>query len=127
MRSLKVIAVLALCVLGASLLLNASDNKMGVADSRQIKFQSPMMVGNVLLPAGEYQVLHTMEGANHIMVFKQLHAKSTPAEARVQCSLVPLPQKANQTQQIYGLNAAKERVLHELIFRGDTAKHVFQD
>ncbi len=125
MRIVKVISLVALCVLGVSLMLNAGTNKFGVADSRQINFAHPTMVGNVLLPVGEYQVLHTMDGDNHIMVFKQLNAKAAPAEARVKCSLVPLQAKAEQTQQIYALNAANERVLHELVFRGDTAKHVF--
>jgi len=125
MRTLKVITLVAVCVLGVSGLLNAGQTKFGVADSRQIKFEHSMMIGTVLLPPGEYQVLHTMDGDNHIMVFKQLNAKTTPAEARVKCSLVPLQAKADQTQQIYVLNASNERVLHELVFRGDTAKHVF--
>ncbi len=127
MRSFKLIALVALCVLGASLLLQAGQNTMGVADSRQVKFDNPMRIGTNLLPAGEYKVLHTMEGENHIMVFKQMNAKQTPIEIRVKCSLVPLTAKADQTQQIFVLNAANERVLHELIFRGDTAKHVFVD
>lgn len=125
MRIFKLIALVALCVLGVSLLLQAGQNKMGVADTRQLKFESPMRIGNTLLPAGEYKVLHTMEGDNHIMVFRQLNAKQTPVEVRVKCSLVPLAAKADQTQQIFVLNSAKERVLHELVFRGDTAKHVF--
>ncbi len=127
MRIFKLIAVVALCVLGASLLLQAGQNSMGVADTRQIKFDSPMWIGSTLLPAGEYKVLHTMDGNNHIMVFKQMNAKQTPVEVKVKCSLVPLAAKADQSQQIYVLNAANERVLHELVFRGDTAKHVFVD
>lgn len=127
MRIFKLIALVALCVMGASLLLQAGQNKMGVADTRQVKFDNPMRIGTNLLPPGEYKVLHTMEGDNHIMVFKQMNAKQTPIEIRVKCSLVPLTAKANQTQQIFVLNAANERVLHELIFRGDTAKHVFVD
>jgi len=123
MRIFKVIATL--CVFAASLVVQAGTNKFGVSDSRDIKFTGPMRVGDVLLPVGEYKVLHTMEGENHVMVFKQVNAKATPAQARVKCTLVPLTAKAGQTQQIYGLNAANERVLHELVFRGDTAKHVF--
>jgi hypothetical protein len=127
MRIMKIMTLVALCVLCASVLLNAGENKMGVADSRQLKFETPMRIGTTLLPAGDYKVLHTMEGTEHIMVFKQLHAKENPLEIRVKCSLVPLAAKADQTQQIFVINAAKERVLHELVFRGDTAKHVFQD
>jgi hypothetical protein len=127
MRIMKIMTLVALCVLCASVLLTAGENKMGVADSRQLKFETPMRIGTTLLPAGDYKVLHTMEGTEHIMVFKQLHAKENPLEIRVKCSLVPLAAKADQTQQIFVINAAKERVLHELVFRGDTAKHVFQD
>jgi len=124
MRTVKMVALVALCVLGVSLMLQAGQNKFGVADTRDVTFQNPMRVGDVLLPVGEYKVLHTMEGESHIMVFKQINAK-TPAEARVKCTLVPLAAKADQTQQIYALSASNERVLHELIFRGDMAKHVF--
>jgi len=125
MRVGKVIALVILCVLGASLVVQAGTNKFGVSDSRDIKFTGPTRVGDVLLPTGDYKVLHTMEGENHIMVFKQVNTKATPAQARVKCTLVPLTAKADQTQQTYRLNDANERVLHELVFRGDTAKHLF--
>jgi hypothetical protein len=36
-----------------------------------------------------------------------------------------LAEKAPDSQKIYQLNAANERVLQELIFKGDRAKHVF--
>lgn len=124
MSRVKVVGILVVCVLAATVLLQAAHNQYGVADSRQITFDSPVRVGHVLLPKGEYTVLHTMEGETHIMVFRQEHTKN-PAEARVQCSLQPLPQKAAQSQKVYVLNASNERVLQELIFKGDTAKHVF--
>ena len=124
MRILKIVAVVAVCVLGTSLLLSAGQNKFGVMDSRQITFDNPMRVGDVLLPSGEYQVLHTMDGDNHVMVFKQLRTKK-PAEAHVKCQLIPLEAKADQTQKVYVLNASNERVLTTLVFRGDKAKHVF--
>ena len=98
MRFLKIITVLAVCVLGTSLLLSAGPNKFGVMDSRQITFDNPMRVGDVVLPSGEYQVLHTMDGDNHIMVFKQLRT-SKPAEAKVKCTLVPLPRKRTRLRR----------------------------
>jgi len=124
MRFLKFVAVVAMCVLGLCLLASASENKFGVADSRNITFTEPMRVGDTLLPTGDYQVLHTMEGDRHIMVFKQLNSKR-PAEARVQCQLAPLQKRAERTETLYVLNAANERVLHGLIFQGDSAQHVF--
>ncbi len=124
MRLMKVAAVVAICVLGLSLLASASENKFGVADSQRITFTEPIRVGAVLLPSGDYQVLHQMDGSQHVMLFKQLNSKR-PTEARVQCQLVPLQKKAGRTETIFVLNAANERVLHGLIFKGDSAQHVF--
>lgn len=124
MRSLRFIAVVAMCVLGLSLLATAKQNKFGVADVRNIEITAPTRVGNVVLPKGTYNVLHTMEGQDHIMVFTQVKTKQ-PAEARVKCQLVPLPKKAVRDEQAFVINAANERVLHTLVFKGDSAEHVF--
>lgn len=124
MRSMKVWAAVVICVLGLSVLLTAAQNKFGVADTRDVSFSEPIRVGQVLLPVGDYSVLHTMDGENHIMVFKQLRTKK-PVETRVKCQLVPLRAKADQDQKIYSVNSAGERVLQALIFRGDRAEHRF--
>jgi hypothetical protein len=124
MRFMRVVAVLAICVLGLSVLAGAGENKFGVADSQKITFSEPIRVGSALLPSGDYQVLHQMDGNQHIMLFKQLNS-SRPAEARVHCQLVPLEKKARRTETTFVLNAANERVLQGLIFKGDSAQHVF--
>jgi hypothetical protein len=124
MRALKILTVAMIFVLGMTVLLQAGQNKFGVSNTRKVVFENPVRVGDVLLPKGEYRVLHTMDGDNHIMVFTQQSAK-TPAEVRVKCTLVPLTAKASTTERHYVLNASNERVLRELVFRGDTAKHVF--
>jgi|SRR6516162_8651415 len=124
MRSLKLIALMTLCVLAMASMLLATQNQYGVADTRQVTFNDPIYVGSVLLPAGQYEVKHTMQGETHIMVFKQLHVKS-PAEAQVKCTLVPLEKKADQTATFYTHNDKQEHVLNALEFKGDSAKHVF--
>ncbi|MGA8491107.1 MAG: hypothetical protein WB711_11835 [Terriglobales bacterium] len=124
MRFLRVAAVVAVCVLALNLFASASENKFGVADSSKITFDQPIRVGNTLLSSGDYQVLHTMDGDHHVMVFKKLNSKGT-AEVRVQCHLVPLQEKAKRTETTYVLNAANQRVLHALTFKGDSAQHVF--
>ena len=122
MRLFKFIAVLALvCISGLAV---AELNKFGVADVQKVTFTDPMKVGDVVLPKGEYKVLHTMDGENHIMVFTQLRA-TKPAEARVKCQLVPLQEKAKRTQLLYNQDASNTRILQEVIFSGDKAKHVF--
>jgi hypothetical protein len=124
MQSSKVLVLLIVCVLGVAVLATAANNKFGVADVHKINFLNSVRVGEVLLPQGDYEVRHVMEGENHIMVFHRMGGGKT-VEARVKCELVPLPQKASQTQRSYVTNAANEQVLHELVFSGETAKHVF--
>jgi hypothetical protein len=124
MRGLKAVTVLALCVLVFAIVASAAPNQFGVANSRTITFENPIRVGDTLLPKGDYKVLHTMDGDNHIMVFEQQRTKK-PAEAKAKCTLVPLTEKAARTQRAFTINNANERVLRELIFEGDTAKHVF--
>ena len=124
MRLLKVVAVVAVCLFAASVLLATDQNNLGIADVNVVSFDAPIHVGTVLLPKGDYQVKHTMEGDNHIMVFTQLHAKKA-AEAKAKCTLVTLPQKADQSVTLYTRDEANQHVLQELVFKGDHAKHVF--
>jgi phage terminase large subunit GpA-like protein len=121
MRSLKILGML-LCVVVLGSIALAAANNMGIREVREITFSTPMRVGASLLPAGQYVVRHTMEGQEHVMVFQRASNKE---EFKVKCTLVPLAQKADETRKVYEINAAKENVLQELVFRGDTAKHVF--
>ena len=122
MRSMKVLGIL-LCVVVFASLAIAGPNSMGIRDVSKVTFVAPIRVGAAVLPAGSYVVRHTMQGDEHIMVFQSTQGKAV--EVKVKCTLVPLGQKAQHDQTIYTLNAANERVLQELIFQGDTSKHVF--
>lgn len=124
MRGSKWLLVMAVCVVGLTVMAVGSAMP-GVADVQKISFDSPIRIGGTLVPAGNYEVRHVMEGETHIMVFHDVNRKKAP-EVRVKCTLVPLAQKADLTQKIYVVNAAKEEVLQELVFQGDTAKHVLQ-
>jgi len=118
------VILLAALVLGGVTLLTATDNAMaGVALKQEISFTAPTLVGGSLLPAGDYKISHEMQGTEHIMIFKQIGGK---AEAKAKCNLVPLNEKAKTTEQRYTENAKNERVLVEMTFRGDTAKHVLE-
>ena len=57
------------------------------------------------------------------MVFQAVNHKVQDVKAK--CQLVRLGKKADQTRTVYEVNAANERVLQELVFAGDTSKHVF--
>ncbi len=122
MRCLRVLGILvsaAILVCAAA----AEKNAMGIRDVSHVTFVAPVRVGAALLSPGDYLVRHTMEGQEHVMVFESV--KSGKVAAKAKCNLVPLTQKSDQTRTVYQMNAANERVLQELVFRGDAAKHVF--
>lgn len=121
MRISKLIAVLILVSMAS--LAMAELNQFGVADIQKVTFNDPMKIGDVVLPKGEYKVVHAMDGENHIMLFTQQRV-SNPAQARVKCQLVKLASKAERTQLLYRQDG-NNRILQEVVFRGDTAKHVF--
>ncbi len=123
MRLLRFAGILMIIFLMAAFAA-AKLNQFGVEDTYQVTFNNPVRVADTLLPSGDYEILHTMQGQDHIMLFRQLRTRR-PVEVKVKCTLVTLPEKATNTQKIYALNNANERVLRELIFKGDKAKHVF--
>jgi hypothetical protein len=123
MRQIFAGTLILICVvmLGA---VSAAENQMGIRDTYQVTFSQKVQVADTLLPKGDYEIRHVMEGSNHIMVFRQLGTKK-PVEVRAKCTLVPLSAKANKDEKVYTLNAANGLVLQELVFKGDRAKHVF--
>jgi hypothetical protein len=122
MHSLKVLCVVLCAVALGSIAMAGSKNNMGIHEVNDVTFVAPVRIGTALLPAGDYVVRHEMDQQNHIMVFKNLHGKD---EIKVKCTLVPLAKRAERSEEIYTINASNERVLQELVFRGDTSKHVF--
>ena len=120
-KRLFAVLIAAILVIGATTVLVAKDNPMGIAPKQDITFTAPTLVGGTLLPAGDYKLIHEMQGTEHIMIFKSATGKT---EVKAKCSLVPLSEKAKTTEQRYTENAKNEHVLIEMTFRGDTAKHV---
>ena len=104
--------------------VSGAENQLGIRDTYRVSFTEKVRVADTLLPQGNYEIRHVMEGSNHIMVFRQLGTKK-PVEVRAKCTLVSLSAKADRDERIYVVNAANERVLQELVFKGDTAQHVF--
>ncbi|MGA2101323.1 MAG: hypothetical protein ABSG34_09490 [Candidatus Sulfotelmatobacter sp.] len=100
----------------------AKENKLGIHEVSNVTFDTPVRVGNAVLPAGSYVVRHTMEGEDHVMIFQREHEKD---QIKVKCTLVALPRKAPRDEAAYQVNANNERVLQELVFSGDSSKHVF--
>ena len=117
MRVLKVLGFL----LVLTAITFASENKLGIHSVARVSFASAIRVGATVIPAGDYTVRHTMEGQDHLMMFTRTGKKDV---FKVKCTLVALERKASQDQQTVEVSG-NERVLRELIFAGDSAKHVF--
>lgn len=90
--------------------------------SQEVKLSQPARAGSVLLPAGEYRVVHEMQGTQHVLVMN-LTGKDKQT-FRVPCSMQPLAQAATQTEQHYRYEG-KEKILVGLMFKGDTVFHAF--
>ena len=119
---MRVLKMLGLFLLAFCAVAVASGNKLGIHDVSRITCSSPVRIGSDVLPAGEYVVRHTMQGEEHIMAFERVGGKEA---VRVKCTLVPLGKKAANDQLLYDTTSSNEKVLRELMFAGDTAKHVF--
>ncbi|MFZ3265301.1 MAG: hypothetical protein WA172_14950 [Terriglobales bacterium] len=124
MRLAKSVFAISICVLLLGVFALAGQNPMGISDLYRVNFSEKVIVASTVLPSGNYEIRHVMDGENHIMVFRQIGVRK-PVVVRAKCTLVPLAEKAADNQKIYELNASNERVLHELTFKGDRAKHVF--
>ncbi len=118
MRFLKYFGMV-VCFL--SVIAIASENKLGVREVHRVSFATSVRIGSSVLPAGDYIVRHSMEGQDHFMSFEGIRSKEV---VKVKCTLVPLEKKAAVDTKVFE-NAGNEKVVHELIFSGETAKHVF--
>jgi hypothetical protein len=124
MRLAKPVFFVSICVLVLAVAAIAAPNQMGISDFYRVNFPEQVKVADTVLPSGNYEIRHVMEGSDHIMVFRQVGVRK-PVELRAKCTLVPLTEKAPNSEKIYEVNASNQRVLHELILKGDRAKHVF--
>jgi len=118
MHSFKAVAVAVLLLCGLAV---ATDKNLGIHHVARVSFETAVRVGATVIPAGEYKVQHVMEGQDHVMTFTRTDKKLV---YKVKCTLVALEHKAVQDQVIIEASG-NEHLLRELIFRGDTAKHVF--
>ena len=124
MRLAKPVFAISICVLLLGVFALAGQNPMGISDLYRVNFSEKVRVADTVLPSGDYEIRHVMDGANHIMVFRQIGVRK-PVVVRAKCTLTPLGAKATRDEKTYVLNAANELVLHELVFRGDSAGHIF--
>jgi len=116
---MRKIALPLLLVLGVGMVFAADQGNFKLNRTMQVNLSEQALVGDQVMPAGQYRVTHVMQNSDHIMVF----TKGTK-EFRVKCTMKPLEAKAGQTQMVYS-NENGQKVLLYMVFAGDTFQHVF--
>lgn len=126
-------AALALLMGAFSIPLLAQDKHEGmmkIGKKGEVTFNSSVRVGDQLLEKGTYQIQHIMEGADHVIVFRQMsrdyyrQLRSGKEVARVKCRVEPLGEKAKHGGMRFGTNAAGETTVEEVHVRGENVKHL---
>ncbi len=109
-----------LCVTAMAL----AANKFGVAERRTVELDKPAHIADTLVPAGKYEVRHTMEGDQHIMIFTSVGAPQA-VTVRAKCTLVAVEKPVQQTEMGFKQGANGDLVLVRMQFKGDKAIHMF--
>src|SRR6185369_16686358 len=112
MKKFAAVAIIMLFILGVAF---AADSTFGVGKTRNITFNSDTKVGDKVLPAGDYKILHLMEGTEHTLVFKSM---TNQEKVRVKCNMVKLDKESDQTFSELK-TVGSEKILTALVFRGD--------
>ncbi|MFQ5738167.1 MAG: hypothetical protein ACE5JX_04100 [Acidobacteriota bacterium] len=130
-------ASLGLCILTLlPLQLLAEKGNIVVGKKATTTFTDPVRIGNLRLSPRTYQFQHVMDSNKdeHFVVFRRMarlsetHTSVGREAGRVKCRLVPLAGRARHTEMHFSEteeNSSGERVLKELIVRGEVFKHVF--
>jgi hypothetical protein len=138
-KTLRIIAVVALLVSAiavSNLAASAADDKtkdFTIGKKGVIHFNVPVRAGDTLLQPGMYQLQHTVEGNDHVVIFKSVampagyrHGNtpvSNDVTARIKCKVVAA-EKVNRTQITLRTNAAGEKEIVEVQVAGEAFRHL---
>lgn len=122
-------SVAALLMLTSSLAMaQGKEQVIKVGRNGNITLSQDSMVGDVKLPAGDYQVKHRVEGSDHLIHFKQLYSHKTggvkahPGE--IKCKLEPLNEKVAQTAVFLSKEDGTMRITR-IEISGENVAHLF--
>lgn len=99
----------------------------------EVHFYIQVKAGNAVLKPGMYQVQHTVEGNDHVLIFKEMSMQAgykmgnTPVGkevARIKCKIEPVTTKVNNTKITLRTNASGEKEIAEVQVAGEAFKHL---
>jgi hypothetical protein len=79
MQLSKVLMLAMVGVMALAVVAQAGNSKFGVDDVRTVTFSDEVRIGEALLPSGDYEIRHVMDGKDHVMVFHKLSGKAVDA------------------------------------------------
>lgn len=112
-----------------------SQKDFAIGKKGEIHFNVPVRVGTIVLKPGMYQVQHAMEGADHVVGFREMempagyrHSNTPVADEpseRIKCRVEPVSKKPGNSSIVLRTNASGEKELVELQIAGEAFKHIF--
>jgi len=111
--------MLALIVVVSSSLLFAGTDRPAPHKEKTVTLYSDAKVGDKILPKGEYEVKHVVEGQDNFLVFV-----SGRKEYRFPCHLQPAD-RVESVSVHFRENPDGTRTLVSIMFPGDSNAHVF--
>ncbi|MCI0391034.1 MAG: hypothetical protein MOB07_19995 [Acidobacteria bacterium] len=99
----------------------------------EVHFNIQVKAGGIVLKPGMYQVQHTVEGSEHVVIFKEMSMPAgykmgnTPVGkevARIKCRVEPVTKKVNNTKITLRTDAAGEKEIAEVQIGGEAFKHL---
>jgi len=145
-NTVSIVASLMLAVAALSLPALAQDHQehgmhsqkqkgqtLTVGKKGEVHFTSEVKAGDTVLKPGMYQVQHLEEGADHVIVFKEMSMPAgykmgnTPVgkeAARIKCKVEPVSKKVSNTKITLRTNDKGEKEIAEVQVAGEAFKHL---
>jgi hypothetical protein len=136
MKLLRSILPLLVGVLAVTAGAAFGEDMVHVGKKGEVEFQTPMRVGQTLLPAGHYQFQHEMtaEGHHVLVVRAQAMVPSSGGHyggktakepvARIPCDVAPLDRKSSSTGIVYKTGSDGVRELTQIRIAGEKSGHI---
>ena len=113
-------AFITLILVVASSMLYAGVDRPVPHKEKTVIIYSDTKIGDTVLPKGEYEVKHVLEGTDNVLVFT-----SGRKDYRFKCQLKPTTDKVDAVALQFHNNPDGSRSLVSVTFPGDASAHVF--
>ena len=124
--------VFALYLGGFGYQVSAQQETLIVERGGKFHVDSTVVAGSTVLKSGMYQVLHKIEGSDHVIIFRVVHMgyrnnmgneRVGEESARLKCTVEPVAKKWKNTKLIVVRDASGQRVVQAIQIAGENVVH----